>query len=565
MDASALRDRKQAPPGTLRLLPGTGTGTDEAVTDRPTVVGGSWQVLARLGGGTFGTVYRASHMVLPEHEVALKLLEARCVSPEARDRALHEVRLLASVSSPYVVQVKEWGWHEDRLYFTMPLYRGCTLAEEFIRREGWAMGERRRAARRMFVPLAHGLAALHRAGLVHQDVKPENVYLAEVEGSTERFPILLDLGVARRVDRALLAGTPRYCAPEVARRFLGDDLPVGPAADVYGLALTLLEWLAPDALPTPEDVPPGELLLRRSGVGRASWRPEALPRDLRPWFARWLAADPAQRPDAATFARELAVLTRPEESRARARWAATRVGVPASMLVLVLVAGLVVLNLRARTTLAEEHLEHMRRVAEQVDHARDHQELSAVNGLLHGRLDDAAREREALTAERDRIKSQRDQARTERAQFRTERDVLEADRDRLQTERDTLQADRDRLQTERDTLQADRDHVRGQRDTLQADRDRLQTERDALQAERDQSRTERDHLQADVTQARAERDRLVAERDRLQTEREHLVAEREQLREQRDQARAEAARRMATLVPPPGETVIYQAPGQPRL
>ncbi len=549
MAAPQGRTAPQPAVGTLQLHPLSAEHTHEVLW--PAVVGGSWQVRARLGGGTFGNVYRASHVVLPEHEVALKLLEARCTTETSREKALHEVRLLASVSSPYVVQVKEWGWHEDRLYFTMPLYRGATLAQEALHGAKASASERRRGARRMFVQLAHGLAALHRAGLVHRDVKPENIYLAEVDGSAERFPILLDLGIARRDTTALPAGTPRYCAPEMARRFLGHDVPVGSAADVYGLALSLLEYLYPEAVPSSDGLSPNQVLLQRVGAPgvalQPAWVRNAVPKDLQPWFAGWLATNPADRPDATTFARELSALTRPEESRARARWAATRVGLPAALMVLALMAAVVNVDLHARAVSAEERIEHLTRVSEEQDHARDHEELSAVNGILHGRLTAAERSAGEVAAERDRFRAQRDRARTELAQLQSQRDALQLDRDNLANQRNALLTDRDRMTAERSALLADRDR-------MTAERNALQSQRDALQADRDRVSNERNAIQS-------QRDVLMAQRNAMMNERAELIAQRDQARAQRDEARTELARRMAVAAPQP--VVPYPVVMQP--
>ena len=116
---------------------------------------------------------------------------------------------------------------------------------------------RRREAREIFEPLAEALATMHRAGVRHQDVKPENVFLANLDpddatasagvARSAILPVLLDLGVAAKDAELVLAGTPAYFAPEVAARFAGvpDPPPVGPKADVFSLALTLRHALDP--------------------------------------------------------------------------------------------------------------------------------------------------------------------------------------------------------------------------------------------------------------------------------------------------------------------------------
>jgi hypothetical protein len=209
------------------------------------------------------------------------------------------------------------------LWFVMPWYEGETLD---ARMERSALS--RKEAQRIFEPLARALAALHEAGIRHQDIKPDNILLTELPGGDDQIlPVLIDLGVAVHDQECLLGGTPLYFAPEVAARFTGDDdspdAPIGPAADVFALALSLRNALEPE---TQDDVPAGAI--RAFVARRASERP-SLPKSrslryLRPYFARWLSADPAERPTAEELAAELAVLTMPEERRARririARW-----------------------------------------------------------------------------------------------------------------------------------------------------------------------------------------------------------------------------------------------------
>src|SRR5262249_32203911 len=154
-----------------------------------------------------------------------------------------------------------------------------------------------------FEPLVRALATLHANGIRHQDIKPDNVFLARIKGfgtdagqqldkeeAAAIIPVLLDLGVAAKEHEALIGGTPVYFAPEVAAHYANaeDERPIGPKADVFALALTLRNALEPD---TEEDVPAGaiEAFIER----RARERPP-MPRGrelrwLNPYFDRWLA------------------------------------------------------------------------------------------------------------------------------------------------------------------------------------------------------------------------------------------------------------------------------------
>lgn len=298
-------------------------GAEAQSLEPGTIIGGRYRLLARVGVGAFGDVYKADDEDVPGHRVALKLLREPSLSQSARDEALRELKLIAAVFHPSVVLFKDHGWFDDRLWFVMPWYEGETL-EHAMRRKG---GISRKEGRRIFELLARALATLHANGIRHQDIKPDNVFLARIKGLASDgdddagvLPILLDLGVAAKDSEALIGGTPVYFAPEVAAHYAeaANDSPVGPKADVFALALSLRNALEPE---TEEDVPAGAV---EAFIARRSRTAPPIPvrRDLRylaPYFARWLSLDPEQRPSAEAFAKELAVLTRPEERRDRVR------------------------------------------------------------------------------------------------------------------------------------------------------------------------------------------------------------------------------------------------------
>ncbi len=289
----------------------------QPVLSAATVIHGRYEIEALLGAGAFADVYRARDRDVTGHVVALKILRRPSVEAQAVRSALRELQLIASVFHPSVVQLKDHGWFEGRLWFVMPLYRGETLAQRLQRGP-----LPRREAREVFEVLAEALATMHRVGVRHQDIKPENVFLANIghdaEGSGRVLPVLLDLGVAAKDVELVLAGTPAYFAPEVAARFSGmpDPPTVGPKADVFSLALTLRDALDP----TPRDhVAAGAVDAFVSFRARVSpsppWRRDL--RDLAPVFERWLHHTPDMRPTAEEFRQQLRVLTRPEELRKR--------------------------------------------------------------------------------------------------------------------------------------------------------------------------------------------------------------------------------------------------------
>src|ERR1041384_4977598 len=134
----------------------------------------------------FGKVYVAQRVDVPEHQVALKLLPRSLYAGRNVER---ELVMLATVGHPHMVQLKDHGTTDEYVWLTMPVYDGETLYDR-LKRGPLDLRE----AYDIFLPIAHALEALHAAGLRHQDIKPENIFLAVFAGRIH--PILLDLGAA---------------------------------------------------------------------------------------------------------------------------------------------------------------------------------------------------------------------------------------------------------------------------------------------------------------------------------------------------------------------------------
>ncbi len=307
-------------PETIRSFPTTGG-----------VVGGRYRLLSPLGEGQFGRVYRAERTDLPAHHVALKVMAADVYAgrdPEG------ELRLLSAVAHPHIVQLADHGVGPGHVWFTMPLYAGRSLAEAMA--DGVLTP---RQARDAVAPIADGLEVLHGVGLRHQDIKPENVFLASFAGSVS--PILLDLGAAAPARAPHpAAGTLLYAAPEQRRALLacvrgevhGEQL--DESVDTYGLAATLLHALVGDALfPGNEAIAMDDLAtaarcLEAAAVERATTplRPGSLPglpagarAEINRALAGWMAIDPRARPSMAQLRRELDVLLAGEAWQQRRR------------------------------------------------------------------------------------------------------------------------------------------------------------------------------------------------------------------------------------------------------
>ncbi|MEJ7841489.1 MAG: protein kinase, partial [Rubrobacter sp.] len=183
-----------------------------------------------------GSVYRA-HDARLGREVAVKVLgEHHAGSPEFVERFGREVKSVASLDHPNIVRVFDSGEVEDGSpYMAMELVDGGTLKDR-IRDSGPLPP---REAARVALQVADALGAAHAAGIVHRDVKPENVLLTK-DGEVK----VADFGIARATEAtamthtSMILGTVPYLSPEQAR---GE--PVGPASDLYSLGVVLYEAL----------------------------------------------------------------------------------------------------------------------------------------------------------------------------------------------------------------------------------------------------------------------------------------------------------------------------------
>lgn len=220
---------------TTRQLPPTEPrGGGPASPGEPQLVLDRYRPERRIGAGGHGSVWQAFDEKL-EREVALKVIP-RGGGP-TRPRAEREARVAARLNHPGIVALYEFGEDEDSVYLVSELVRGRTLAE--LERAG-AVSDRDVA--RIGVALCEALAHAHRNGVVHRDVKPQNVLVVAEPAAGAGFAKLTDFGVAHAAtDEPLtrtgdVVGTIAYMAPEQA-----DGRAVTAAADVYALALVLYE------------------------------------------------------------------------------------------------------------------------------------------------------------------------------------------------------------------------------------------------------------------------------------------------------------------------------------
>jgi eukaryotic-like serine/threonine-protein kinase len=204
------------------------------------VVGDRYRLVREIGRGGMGVVWVAHSLVLGV-DVALKLIRASSASSALSSRMAREAHAAARLGHPALVRVFDFGWtrHGDP-YLVMELVQGETLAAQ-VKREVRIPAIR---AVQTLLPIVDGLRMAHDKGIVHRDIKPDNVFLA-ADALGRRQPKLLDFGIAKvdkQIDGRLtqvgaVLGSPDYMSPEQA---LGLD-DIDERTDIWSLCVVLYE------------------------------------------------------------------------------------------------------------------------------------------------------------------------------------------------------------------------------------------------------------------------------------------------------------------------------------
>jgi len=262
--------------------------TDPAVP-APAVEGrplGSRYVLGEpIGRGATGVVWSARRRE-DATPVAVKLLRSELAAdPTVVARFLRERIVMVNLRHPHLVRVHDLVAEGDVLGIVMDLVTG----EDLRRRIGHGRMEITEAAA-LLSQIGDALAAVHDAGLVHRDVKPENVLLTERDGAT--IALLSDFGITRAVEGSShteTIGTPTYMAPELAA-----GRPPAPAVDVYSLGITAYELLAG----RPPFSAPTVAALLHAHLSSTAARPDGLPNEVWELIEGCLRKQPDARPKA---------------------------------------------------------------------------------------------------------------------------------------------------------------------------------------------------------------------------------------------------------------------------
>ncbi|MCL4748493.1 MAG: serine/threonine protein kinase, partial [Burkholderiaceae bacterium] len=241
-----------------------------------------YRIIRKLGAGGMASVWLAEQTKF-ERQVALKVMSpALGGDPSFRERFLREAKIVARLSHPHIVAVHDVGEHEGHVYMAMEYHTGGDLKARI--RKGVTPLE----ATRVVCEIARALALAHERGVIHRDIKPDNI-LFRGDGSA----VLTDFGIAKQGDTntqftqtGMVVGTPKYMSPEQARGH-----PLQPESDLYALGVVFYEALTGSAPFQAED----SIAL---AIKHIKDPPPALPASLKrlqPFVSRLLAKTPADR------------------------------------------------------------------------------------------------------------------------------------------------------------------------------------------------------------------------------------------------------------------------------
>ncbi len=267
-------------------------------------LGTDYQIDRMIGQGGFGRVYGARDVRLGR-DVAIKVIRPELAGARAfLERFRKEGTALAKFRHPGIVPIYDIREHDGLIYYMMPLIEGDTLRQKLDR--GRVIPPK--AAQRILLELCDCLGATHRAGIVHRDIKPDNVILEGILGKT----LLMDFGVAKSVAdlsatmSGVIVGTPTYMSPEQA----SGDTNVDHRSDIYSLGVLAYHMLTgrpPFIGASPHAVIAGHVADRATPIRKLN---PSVPKAMADAVEKCLAKEPEHRfQSAGELAAELETIT----------------------------------------------------------------------------------------------------------------------------------------------------------------------------------------------------------------------------------------------------------------
>jgi eukaryotic-like serine/threonine-protein kinase len=218
---------------------------DKNLPQKGDLVAGKYQIDRMLGSGGMGAVYQVTHRVTGKAFAIKWLLPRLSAETDAVQRFIREAQVAGRVDHPNIVEVYDVGQEGETFYMVMELLTGESLAQRIESKGRLSASE----ICQILIPVARGLDAAHRAGVIHRDLKPDNIFLCRAEDGSD-LPKLLDFGISKVSELAgevssgitrqgAIMGTPFYMAPEQMR---GHG--VDARTDVYALGVIMYQALS---------------------------------------------------------------------------------------------------------------------------------------------------------------------------------------------------------------------------------------------------------------------------------------------------------------------------------
>jgi serine/threonine-protein kinase len=253
------------------------------------VIDGRYEIQARVGEGGMGVVYRARQMSI-DRLIALKMLNQQMAGDQTWvQRFYNEAKACSRLQHPNTIRMFDFGQTQDgRLFMTMEFLDGVSLRDAL--QHGPISPQR---VIKIMIQCCASLAEAHAIGIIHRDIKPDNVFLLNMAGSPD-FVKLLDFSVAKLMEGArmktqagVVFGTPQYMSPEQGR-----GLPLDPRSDLYALGVLAFEMLGGN-VPYNDDNPMNVIQMHmHAAVPPMS---SAVPYSVQTIVRRAMEKDPARR------------------------------------------------------------------------------------------------------------------------------------------------------------------------------------------------------------------------------------------------------------------------------
>jgi tRNA A-37 threonylcarbamoyl transferase component Bud32 len=255
------------------------------------VIDGRYEIQARIGEGGMGVVYKARQVSI-DRVVAIKMLNAQMAAdPTWVQRFYNEAKACSRLQHPNTIRMFDFGQTSDgRLFMSMEFLEGSVLRQAMQQQTPFAANR----VIKILIQCCASLAEAHSIGIIHRDIKPDNVFLLNMPGSPD-FVKLLDFSVAKllqegdrmRTQAGVVFGTPQYMSPEQGR-----GLPLDARSDLYALGVLAFEMLT-GRVPFHDDNPMTVLNMHlRSDVPPM---PQSVPYSVQQVVRRALEKDPARR------------------------------------------------------------------------------------------------------------------------------------------------------------------------------------------------------------------------------------------------------------------------------